>query len=485
MNQRGSVAIFFAAVMLPLLMILFSLSIDATRYYRESGTAQEALDEAATHAVRFLPFQEEAAESARRILARHGEFFEGTTLEVTSDTVSLDLTRGVPLSFASFFWSGAQIPISVHSSARTTPYDIYLAVDSSNYLSPPFGSPLWDEGNLLEWPAAYFFEQVKEIRYEGQPIDARWLTQQCFNSAFSYLKLAGIRIYEYLAGFGKNSIGVGLFPGVSGELIQEARPLSLSTLRVGQGGDAVFPPYNRLFASSEYCAAAAELETHAVQYRVPESNERISRRFVPPLGAPSIVAPQSWTYQSPEYDPFLQVKEVIWSRATHEATPRSEDLIAAVLGSLMSARFDDRGGLVNSSVRLGIILAGDVPWSSDVDVAGSTYYRFGEHPIVEDRLRAAIRSIADQLQQPVNKWLNIKLLYVVFSHPELPEAIRGSHLAELKRLFSELERKNPALEGDKIPNLSLQVISTSSPESLVKEVAGTIVMLDRNSMVSR
>ena len=75
-NQRGSTTLFIAGGILPLLIFLFSFCLDFSRYYAASEQSQIIVDEAASYASRFLPYQAESAAAAPDQVTRTGAEFE-------------------------------------------------------------------------------------------------------------------------------------------------------------------------------------------------------------------------------------------------------------------------------------------------------------------------------------------------------------------------------------------------------------------------
>ena len=54
-KQNGSLILFIAFVILPLIFLIFSLSLDISVYYTQSQKAQKTVDEAVMYGYKFLP----------------------------------------------------------------------------------------------------------------------------------------------------------------------------------------------------------------------------------------------------------------------------------------------------------------------------------------------------------------------------------------------------------------------------------------------
>ncbi|RIL12648.1 MAG: hypothetical protein DCC75_00055 [Proteobacteria bacterium] len=466
--EQGAMTLFYAAVVLPLMFFLFILSVDLGTYYSEQTRIQKILDDAALYSQKFLPYQARAAAAARSFLARF-ELGGAPQVAVSAEGVSLAFSAQKPLSFARYFDAQAGLEMSAVSRVRSTPFDVYIAMDASGYLAPDpvsgGGENLW--GDPLSWGAADFFLHERQFYFGDEMIDPRRTTQRCFNPPFSALKTSAIQAYEYYSGFAANAVGIGVFPGSGGNAVDEVRPLALAAKALDVGGEAQFIPLDYEWGGSGYCAAAAEGEITNGNYRFRAANSSIEHLWRPPAGAPNITDPLSGAF-NPEYQNYLRASEVIWSRVAHTGLPESGQVLSDGFSRIAPAFFEERGGLQGRSRRQLVILAGDLPYSS-----GQVFP--GPGGVVADDLAARFEIMRQVIA--TDRTLRLSMIYVLLLH----ERSRASLPLEAQTFENFLQQQS-LVEGQASERFSLKLLIGSSPEYLIRQLSAAL-LLDRKSVV--
>lgn len=471
-QQRGSITLLIAGGILPLLIFVLTLGLDLSRYYSASEQFQVYADEATSYASRFLPYTADAQAAAKAYLERYGLDHQNAAVKVDSDTVAISINSPIQLSFAAFFGIEAQIPLAVYSRARDLPFDSVVLLDAASYLGPNvLGNSAW--GDDFEWPASTFFERELAL-YEGtQRLDSRVLTQQCFNAAFSALKTSAIQSYEYLAAFGKNAVGIGVYPG-NGNYIDIIRNVAFRQTRVTGPGEVDFNFYTSYHNRNVFCAAAAERESYSERYRFPETNLAFGKSADGYFGPLVLGAGHIENYSiNPEQLPYLKASQVLWSQAVRETQIAN---FSEVLRELRSQLFglstnSVRGGLVNSAIKSALIFAGDVPW-----VAGQRFPDGLTLSAIQNQLLA----IRDDILN-FNSEASFKLSYILFAHPGNQSLDLISRVEQLNSFFAAIQQS--ATNAGK--RFQLEVVFLDDAETLLREGVGNQLLSRRRAMLSR
>lgn len=481
---RGSVAFFVAAILLPMIFFLFSISMDVSAYFTESEDAQKIVDDAALYSYRFLPSREDASRAARMFLeqraAESGIDPAGAVVNASSDKISVLLNSASRITFARWFGIEAGIPYSVYAESRSTPLDIFIAMDTSAYLAPPApDGTAW--GKDTEWPAADFFRNVNTRRTYSESagsveVDPRLITQQCFNPAFSALKQSVIGLYDYLASFSLNAVGVGFFPGYWDDLIlaREVGPGGLRAGGAGNPGEAdLETAHGSAFASNVWCAAAAEREINFPGYTFPGRNAKISYkdfdRSLKPVDMVIPSGPENYIFNA-DYRPYLQTREVVWAQAINSMRePDTAKVLARAGGELLaSGSIGERGGLVDRPARALIMLAGDLPR------AGAS--RFPDAPVVS-ALQETLNSLKEGSE---TEGVNLKIYYVVFEHQGVSGGSWNAGLYQLKEMFKDISASGPENSG-----FAVQLFAGSDAASLTDKISASLLLDKRTVMLAR
>jgi|GEM_PF-6725269 len=351
--QAGSMSIIVVGLFLPLLFFLFSLSLDVATYYTDQAKVQAALDETAMYSYRFLP-NIPAAQAAAVSYSQRFNGLSGFSSEITDSAVLLRVDRRSYLTFASLVGiRDASLPLSVVSRVRGSPVDSFIVLDTSAAVAPTFLENPW---NLSpEWPAAQYLDGLDGVSAYAQ-------TQRCFNPIFSSLKHAASDAYRYLGASSVNALGLGFYTGDANSSLITARTVSALPRLPSAVGEVPFVGFADLYVGPSLCAAAAEGEQAALQYQFPSVasalpvrgnfNNRPVDRIIP--GTRSL---------NPDYAPFLQGDELIWSQAASDtgASGFGSAFRQALLQVAAGERVSGRGGLVAKPARMLLWLSAALP----------------------------------------------------------------------------------------------------------------------------
>ncbi len=430
--------------------------------------AQRVADEAANLGLRYLPFAAEAKVTAEAFLMQEG-FPACSVVDAGTDAVSVRLDCSFESGFAKFFGASLPIPLSAYAEVRMNPIDIFIALDTGSAVAPREGA-LW--GDESEWPVADFFSQEYPVHLDGRPLDARYLTQQCFNPLFSVLKRTAIQLYDYFIRFNLNAVGIGFFPGQIHSLY-----VARSALPPGLRGDGIGEAQSEKFVSvssaDSLCAAAAEREQHARQYHLPSLNEEIMSPYDFAAGRPlAMTMPPSFEF-NPEYLPFALSRELIWTKAAKSGAPyRTSAVIEEIAAQLLADRsrlFEkkhSRGGLKNQALKVALILAADLPAEGEA--------RF---PAVESQ--EAIKQSLARIRDFAERTSTTFLLFYVLG-PETKQQEHGEAFALLDEIFRQASSAKTKEGG-----VQAQLLIARSPEVLLTQVSGLISMSTKKNFVAR
>ncbi|NDC38499.1 MAG: hypothetical protein EBZ48_10660 [Proteobacteria bacterium] len=476
-HQSGSVPLFFVTVMLPALCFLLSLSLDVGTYFNERASTQKALDDAAVYAYRFLPYQSQATAAANQYLSRLGSMSSGVTASFTADGVQLRASRTFPLLFATIVGlQGAGLPLEVISRVRGVPFDVYISLDTTASVVPPPTGALSDPVNA--WPGANYFSAQRFGLAGTSPDGRRALTQQCFNSVFSGLKLSAIQLLDYLGAFSLNAVGVGIDNGNAFNPLELIRSVRVS-LPLPQNDvanrDAQFPQFQNGQVASADCAAVAQSELDPLQYRFPGFDAGLPPRGDFTLRPLTLIDPATRNL-NPQYLPYLQAREVLWSQVARGASSGSTaTLISNSFGEILTAApVLGRGGLIASAKKVLIVLASDLPRQGAVtfatggDAAGIALQQALTSSIFPYAATATSARASGR----------VELLYVLLQSPSTPNRSAGA--AALQSFF-DAQRAAAGLSQEQF---NARVIYVTDPNVLLQQVLGALALINKTAVVS-
>jgi len=464
-GESGAAMIFVATIILPLFIFLLGITLDVSRYYSESRQAQTVLDQAALYGYRYLPFTEAAHSAVTNYLGQYQDMSAGTSISTTPDTISLSFSRNFNTLFTKYFGIDVEVPIALFSQSTGAGIDALILMDTASYLGPdiPFGAPWGSQ------PVSTFLQNEFPIYHdlggtgELQLLNPLLATQQCFNPAFSALKIATIRSYEYISTFSRNRVGLGFYPGIGG-YIDFARPITSSTSGE-EPSDVQFLPYYGSLVSTHLCAAAAERELFHTGYHTPESVAGMTGLWQPQPGAPvNMVSPLNWQFD-PDYSPYLQAKEAIWSRV-RRANPQNSPDMVALLQSTASALMSTAPNSNARSLKSIIIFAGDLPYVAGGRLVNSSG---AQNPTAYAAIEQELGVLADLAKE---NGIFAKLYYVIFPH-QGNQAGFTQGIATLSSLFEQIPT-----DTDQDGNFSAALLWGSSANE-VQESLMAYLALDR------
>lgn len=278
---------FFVLILLPTLTLLGAFAIDLTSYRTREQQLQREVDFLALESApllrtpatleRFLEEYTPSTTGAR--LERSLINFERGEVTLTLRTTikphflaPLNALQHKALSFSLEATAAASIPVSdtvfiVANGSTLRPAVARLPSTGAMMLLPPW--------RPQEWPAARYFDRcpgTDPIQFGSEQYaahSAEWLTQACFNPAFTPLKQSAIALYDALATQPNSRVALLFTPG--GNQAVEIATLLYPT--DGTSGAARFehPSYRESFSgvSDALCLALATYP--AYPYALPAS----------------------------------------------------------------------------------------------------------------------------------------------------------------------------------------------------------------------
>ena len=469
-RESGSITFFVAALMLPALFLLFSLSLDVGKFYAEMDMAQKTIDDAVLFSYRYLPYAAEAKRAAEDYLAKAG--YPTAVVQTSNEMISIRYDTLCQLSFTKLLGVAVEIPLPVFSEAVGTPFDISLLVDSSGYMAP-------DVFQTTHWgtESSHFYGTLYPRVHNNQLLDPQVLTEQCFNPLLSAVKRTAIGIYDYLSGSRLNAVGLSFAPGRP-LLVDTARAVMPAGPRPDGTGEADLSDLNNTgLAGDELCAAIVQEEPYRdpQPFAIPGYTNSIARGWNPADGRDMpMILDDGWKL-NPNYQPYMQAREVIWSRAAHSGIAASIDAIISKMDSDLvgAAILQSRGGLAYKARKSGIILTADVPR------LGTERFAHGGDSVAQS-MRESLTALRERL---VTYKQDLRLYYLVFHNGlAFEEPDMQARIANLRSFFAELEAE---LVVDDKRRLELRVLDADDPDELARGVMTNLVLDNRNAMISR
>ncbi|MCB0319356.1 MAG: hypothetical protein KDD60_00440 [Bdellovibrionales bacterium] len=502
-REAGITLLYFSAIVLPILFVLFSITIDFGMYLAEEKEIQALLDKAAIHAERFLPYTEEAETAFSAFSQQYHQLQRGTLafrydpVVQEDDVLSIVYERRFTPFFASYFGGDISFPLRVRSDVRATPLDVMLVFDTSFYLAPDlFGANWWDDpaDGEIERAASVFQQGIISVTHdsdgdgEATVVDPRIVSQQCFSPPFRLMKRSIIEIYRYLASFRDNDIGIEVYPsriedplhpGTAGfsyplrELSRSDRPNVPSALS--------FPVETSVFIRSEHCAAAAEREDWTSPFSLPQASDAFTGLWKPLEGAPLHMIDQTanWRFDE-QYQQYLSSEQLVWSQVVRREAIAPGDtagMIGTVAEKLLSTNSEEqRGGVQHVPLKQAIIFAGDTAWADGERLVTNDG---AVNPVVEGAIEEALIRLRDSVTQSSD--LHFRLYYLSFQH----EGNRLAFSEGMNRLQDVFARVFSGAEADVQKRFSLQVLWSESPENFSDQIISFLALSRRTGVISR
>jgi Flp pilus assembly protein TadG len=473
-REGGSVMFFVAGIVFPLLVVMFSLSLEFVSFFRKYETIQELVDNAAIQGTQSLPYSTQAADLVRRYVeSRLGP--QGAALSVmvdsSADSISVDLDQNFKLSLASYLGINT-IPFRVSSRARRNPLDIVLGIDFGSYTAPQLGVPSWsDPANPQAWaPSASMSLINVPLGYAAQDVQ-NFVTQRCFNPALLPIKLAAINLFDTLSSIRLNSVGLAFFPDPSSGpyIARSVAPAQITNsagaLQSEAQADLSAYSVATIPVGDANCGAIedeARSSTGAHPYKLPGLSNLInSPSSYSTVDQISIF--NSGLYQfNPQYLNHLSAREAIWFRAARDLTPITSTVLNRLYNeTLLAPTLATRAGLMNSAEKVVIILAGDTPW-----------HQGDPFPFNNPNNTQALTQALDLFDGASGTTTKAHLYYLVFPHiGNNSAASLDTRVSQLRTLFSQYSNAH--------------LIYADSAKTLSEQLVGQLNLLNARGVLSK
>ncbi|MGA1191691.1 MAG: hypothetical protein ACO3XO_05365 [Bdellovibrionota bacterium] len=491
-GEVGSTLLFVAAVVIPFLFFTLSLGIDIAMFFHEKKQAQAMLDQAGLHVQRFFPYIPEAIEAFDLFVEERPLLQQGNTSMIydpqvqVSDIVTLRYERAFRPFFANLIAQDLRISLAAESQVRTTPFRAHIALDASSYLAPPIDHVSgWTPG--AEVPAELFAQGIISFAHDFDGDQVAELvvplvaSQQCFSAPLRALKAGAVRLYQYLASFRDNQVGVSVYPSGSGGFLDVLQPVSPTLPPEIHPNPNTFHEWNSPFVRNEHCAAASERESMNEQFAIPISHDSFYGLWKTPPGSGYVIDQVAdW-----QVDPLFQEisgEMLLWSQSVRSGmygdTP---NIIRSMALSLFAN--DDReslGGMRGKSVRQAILLAGDLPWSQGVRLVDPESGDIRTE--VTDALRTVLLEIGDVVASYPE--MNFHIYYLTFFH----EGTVGS-VAQFENGLSALQTLVDTIlqefTAEVRARMTWRVLGVNEAEGLSDELLTVIALNRRGGVIAR
>jgi Putative Flp pilus-assembly TadE/G-like len=465
-SASGSITLFAAVIMLPLLFFLMTISLDLTQLYSDRASMQRLIDEAALQGYRYLPYSDQAKQAVDGHLRQLNTVKGSFNSVVTSDSIEVIFQGVAPFTFAAFAGKNMGIPYEISTRVRGTVLHAAMMIDTNSSLAPAAGDAPWGAEGL--WPTARLFTHFAPF---GSHVSAREATQQCFNPIFSGLKKSALRLFDYLSSFSKNSIAVSFFPGTLADvdLVKDAtRPGRTLTNPV----TGYFNIANGPRSKNSYCLAALEEEPIGSPYTLPVAAEL-------GVGTTEGRLTDNTEYLVPETSlASLTVRETLWSRAIRPGTVSTRLALSQITEVLSQGgqlnNFETSNRLADKPTKTGIILSSDLPREVNQVFPAD---------VVKDALRIEIgrfwRSLGggDAQQSASSTRLGV-LYFVILQTPSATFAL--AEIEQLQSFFNELIYDLGAEN-----KLAIRVVYSQNPEDLAAGVVRSLVIENNTAVIDR
>lgn len=447
--KSGSGALFFAFLILPILLFGFTIATDLKRYSGFSAEDSRVVDEAALYGSRFLPFTAKAEAVAKQVALSYGERYKAISAKATLDTISVELVTNTPLYFSRLFGQDLGLPRKLFAIAKSAPFDVMIAFDRSSYLAPSLAGTSWNNQSSF-----FIKNNLTAIQnLTGIAADEKVITEQCFSQPFMELKQTTITLYEYFGSSELNRVAVQSFPGggLTTGIIKKSAIIG-SNVKFPETNFFEFHPiFNNVDEvpsetkiPNSICAAAAYkyLTSPDEIYLTPRPHS-ILRQNDPDSSINNVQVINTGNYSyNISYNPYLTAREVIWSKAVHqsEIADTGIALQSTIHDVVAQNSLSVRGGLKNDTTKVLFYLAGDVPW-----VQGN---RCGDSAgtLCEDNLRIILNNIKKELADSgIDQML---VYYLVSGHPgNNLNSINGqSRVSNVKNFFKTENSKDSKIK---------------------------------------
>lgn len=457
-NQEGWYTLFFALFILPVMLLLGTISLDLANMIMMKRRLQSDLDLATLQAVKFLPDKSLASKSVENYLNLRKNYQAKLNITFEGDTLYAKAIKDYRLTLAdAFLGKRSNFQVTANSSANSYPREVLVYIDSGNNVAPSIktGEPL---GNASKYPSATFFVDYFKDNVVTSEKKLRLITQQCFNPVFSAIKNTGIKLIDYFSNFSHVSIGVSFYPGIfsDSELMRPALFYSEQIENTNKFVDRKNFGYS--YVSSTLCAASAENETNANLYLFPKESSDASK--------PSYRVDKSNYKFLPEYDPYLLPEEYIWMLPANE--DRGSDF-SSVLNrarhDLLSSKFREQHGNLKTKVKKVIVFI-----SNTLPQVNGTY--FPSHLV-----KAKITDSFDKYHKLISEFdTDISIFYVLINPKKNLINFNNADVLSFSNFLSSNEDSFNS-------NINLKLLVSETSKNAVDEIINILSIANKKSVL--
>lgn len=453
--EAGWYTLFFALFILPVMLLLGSISLDLAEMLLLKKRLQHDLDSALMQAIKYFPNKEKVVNSINSQINLKHNYQANIEASFNGDTLNASATKDFTFSLGSaFLGSKSTFSLNVSASAKSVPRDIMLYLDVGKNLAPDvnLGAPMGSNGS------ASFFRDFYSKKNENE---LKLITQQCFNPVFSETKKTAIRVFDYFRSFSEVQIGFGFYPGSISEF-ELAREALFSNEKLANSNSFVNRTnFGHSFVSTNFCGAAAERENNILGYKFPFLNTN-------PLKPANIINNATNTFNN-DYEGFLIPEEYIWMLPAHE-TQFSDfsKVLNLSFSSLVGSRISsERGNLATKAKKIGIFISNTLPQINN------SYFP-------DSNVKTALKVELAKYRQAVMQFgINLKFYFVIISPSVNQYVITNGSLNNFKNFLSEEIKEN----GIALDNFKLKLIYSDSNIEASRELLGLLSMDSKQSVL--
>ncbi|MCB0310539.1 MAG: hypothetical protein KDD42_04860 [Bdellovibrionales bacterium] len=543
-RERGSLILLLAGL-LPLISFTLCLIVDLFNLYQMRQHEKEVLSAAVLLGAKQLPYQDSARSAAETYVRQFSQLLRDQpdselSIDIDADAITATLRSDFPLRLASIIFSESVLPLELFSSARVNSKDVVFFLDTSNYMAPSrTGIEFWSKeqstttigfftsfastqtpSEARNFPAAQFFKQWPASN-RGTSLSRRRrqivYTQQCFSPPLMAMKQSAIRIYDYLANFSLNSIGILSGPDASRN-VEELRPVSPPGATCGFS-EARFINHSGRTVQERHCLAAAETanqnlldwkernplidygSAHSDQWSLPDPDARYGfpdysdslgegfDRHPCRLENERLTDPDNGALL-PDARNRMMAREIIWSLSVN---PNRIIGIGRILSSVASALSsastrEDRGGMQGDITSTAFIYLGDFPYRHDP--VSNSDVRFTENPDYVKDIMAARFSTLNQLARGLNR--KFRLYFILFRHAGIyptceanPDLSCEEYDGDFAPFEDFINENDASVDGQKpYPYLELVALRTPDLGTLAMDLASYLPLTERAAVLT-
>lgn len=457
-NERGWYTVFFSLFILPIILLLGSVSLDLANMIMLKRRLQSDLDYATLQAIKFLPDKELATRSIKNYVNLRNDYRASLNISYEGDTLLANAKKGFNFALGdAFLGKKNNFEISVNSHANSYPREVLLYFDSGNNVAPNVnsGEPL---GDSQHYPASTFFVEYYRDNMIASERELRLITQQCFNPIFSSIKNASIKLVDYFSNFSHVSIGISFYPGIISETEFARPPIFYSEKIASTDRYVLRKNFGYSYVSSTLCAAASENERNTSSYFFPK--ESTDKR------KPDYRVDKSTYEFISGYDTFLLPEEYIWMIPANEN--RGSDFSAVLeraYHDMFSSKFRDEHGNLKTKVRKVLVfISNTLPQINNVYFPNQT---------VKSKLISSI----DKFHEVVNEFgTNISIYYILINPEQNFVSSSKSNISKFSAFLASKELRSDT-------KISFKLLVSDSSMGAVNEIITILSMANKKSII--